>query len=150
MNQQTIQYRFEDSITMLRFIFVSNFIIAMLLMAGGSFNNSNGFRISYCLIAAVLYLIPYLFYNWQSVRVNTGLLIILLSLLGAELLHLGIPNSPIEIQQQISKGIMFDMLVSIFPYIYIGIKLFALLPASHIIMTSYKKMKTSEASFIHR
>ena len=141
MSKRIALYRFEDSVSMLKSIFIIHFTFVFFLALAygtGLPTKENLLRIVVCGISALLYLIPYLVYNWQIQAINIFLVLVLFFILGLELFTLGVPARPIGFNERMSKGFIFDIMISFVPYVYVGIRVLSLIPATQVIWTSFK------------
>lgn len=133
------EYKFKDSKQMTWAIGSGNLILALLLLSPDWTNIYSDPRTITCFMLAGFFIVVSIFHTWLSPEFNAYLAALYLSVFLFEMLQLGIPESAIAFSNKgISKGLMFDLMVGLFPYIYIGLRLFLIIPLIYITVTSYK------------
>lgn len=81
-------------------------------------------------------------YNWKKRDINIGIISLYAIALFFEIGYLGFPNTGLESSNKITKGIFFDMLVSLAPFLYVGLRAALILP---IFSIEYQRRKLEKS-----
>lgn len=136
-------YTFEDHKAMIKGLIAGNLILALIFLLGDWSNLWRDARTQICLVSAIIFLLINVYYNWKSPKFNGILMLVYLSIFAFEFFNLGIPKSPIEYKEYISKGAMLQMFLGFLPCLYIGLRLGLVFPLIQIIFSSQKLEKFS-------
>jgi hypothetical protein len=138
------KYRFEDSVTGIRLPIVVNLIIAVYFII---FDWQNPYLI-YCLGSGIILLVITYFYDWKTPYLNLFIALVYLMVFIAEMIFEGFPN-PSYYPSGSGKGVFIDLILFILPFVYIGIRLFTVIPLIRVFWLSYQleKMKAHVNSF---
>lgn len=92
------------------------------------------------LILAILFFIGIKLNNWQSHQLNLCFLFVYLVLLLGEWLFLGIPGYTIGFHQGtvVSKGVLLEFIGGLLPFIYVGMRIFLVIPLIMITVSSHR------------
>lgn len=94
------------------------------------------------LIIAILFFIAIKLNNWESHQLNLCFLFVYLFLIILEWLFLGIPNSIIGYHQGgVSKGMLLEFAGGLMPLIYVGMRIFLIIPLILITISSFRLSK---------
>lgn len=129
-------YKFNDDKNMIKVLIVSNLFFSILLSLPDLSNYATDLRIQICLFSGLFFLGIYKYYDWRTHAINVLAMLFYLFLFLIEFLYLGVPSSLLNISQVLTKGVMFEMLVSILPYVYMGIRMAIILPLIKILYSS--------------
>ena len=118
------EYKFSSSTNHIKsFAFSSLFLFVMFLTQGWSAVSVNANAL-FCLLIGIAVIILYFRYDWKNPYINMFLTLSYLISVIMELYIYGLPGSDYTIDGNVlSKGILFDLLVGLLPYIYGGFKL---------------------------
>ena len=121
-----LQYQFKDSRRLIYATILGNLLLGILLMFPdfrGVFQNPH---VIWCLTSAIILFVLLKAYHWKSFSINTGILVVYLLGVLVEYLQSGLPGTSLQgsISEPVSKGILFNMLVSILPGLYLAIRIF--------------------------
>jgi len=136
INKIMDSYRFQDDKKMVITVPVIHILFSALFLTMDWSNLLTDLRTQLCVFIAVTFLGLYLFYNWRSSNINVMIAVFYLLTIGLELFYLGIPNSALTVSDDISRGVLFEMLLSTFPHIYLAIRIGAIFPLIKIIFSS--------------
>ncbi len=92
------------------------------------------------LMIAILFFIGLKLNNWQFHQLNVCFIFVYLLLLVVELLCLGIPGYTIGFHQGsvVNKGILLEFMGGLLPFIYLGMRIFLVIPLILITISSYR------------
>ncbi len=92
------------------------------------------------LIIAILFFIGFKLNNWQSHQLNLCFTFVYLLLLLGEWLFLGIPSYTIGFHQGsvISKGALLEFFGGLIPFIYMGMRIFLVIPLIMMTISSHR------------
>lgn len=92
------------------------------------------------LILAILFFMGIKLNNWQSHQLNLCFIFVYLLLLLDEWLFLGIPNYTIGFYQGrvVNKGVLLEFFGGLLPFIYVGMRIFLIVPLIMITVSSYR------------
>ncbi len=136
INKIIESYRFEDDKKIIVTTIVINLIFLAIFLMIDWTNIYADIRTQICLFIGISYAGLYKYYDWKSASINILVMLLYLFLLLFEFVYCGIPNSPLSIDENISKGTLLELLTSTFPYIYIFLRIGAILPLIKIIFSS--------------
>lgn len=129
-------YQFENKKGGLKAVIFGNTLLFVLAF----FGNFNNFHISpfalMSLISALLVFGINRVYNWKNAMTNFKIVSAYLLIFIFELILFGIPNSIMEINAGISKGIFMEILFYIVPFVYTGIRIALVIPLVMIYLVS--------------
>lgn len=136
INKILESYRFQDDKKMIVTTIVVHFIFLAIFLMVDWTNLLSDLRTQICLFIGISYMALYKYYNWRSTNINVLIMLFYLFLIIFELIYCGIPNSPLSVGNNISKGIIFEVLISTIPYIYLFLKIGVIFPLIKIIFSS--------------
>ena len=138
------KYRFEDDRRATLSVGIFNLIIAVFIVLGMFPKIQFDIRAVLCICTGITFLLLYKYYDWKSSITNWTIAILYLVLFILEFIHLGTPGNIIEFNyNRISKGVMFQMMIGILPYLYMIVKIGIILPLVNIIYSSQKVNRLS-------
>jgi len=93
-----------------------------------------------CFTIGLLFFIAIKLNNWQSNQLNLYLIFVYLIILFSEWWFLGIPNSTINTHERFSvrKGIMVELMSDLLPLIYVGMRIFLIIPLMMMACSSHR------------
>ena len=117
----------------IRIIPICNFVFFLFFLAFSLTINYD--RVILLFSTAILFFLIHYLYDWSSSSINVSFFILYLALVGIEYLIIGMPESGATFQ--LGKGILFNIVIFVFPIIYIGIRVGC---ALSILLLEYKKI----------
>ena len=93
----------------------------------------------FSLIIAILFFIGLKLNNWQSHQLNLYFIFVYLFLLVGEWFLLGIPGYTIGFHKGtvVSKGVLLEFMGGLLPFIYVGMRIFLIIPLILITISSH-------------
>lgn len=129
--------RFNDDRTLVKSVFISNFIFAILFCMAHGTPMFSVYRMLISLVCAILFISFYFLYDWQSTHVNLSLIFLYLMIFLFEFILFGVPVGVTIFEGgEISKGILFDLVMGILPFVYLGLKVCLIYPLIKICYSS--------------
>lgn len=140
-------FKFQDAREGTRSTVVGNvflLLIFIFLDVDIIFENSRTIFISLSILVVVLAIF---FYDWSSLAGNLSVASGYLIFCFLEMQMLGMPESWFSIGEDgISKGLMFELLISMMPIIYVLLRFGLVLPLFYVTYRSYQLISTSKAA----
>lgn len=124
MNQRVVQHKYDharESAARIGYAHIAFLFILLLYMPGEGWM-VNG-RTVYCIISAFMITALQYVLNMAQVKYVVVVIVTYLSIVFVELMTCGIPRQLIDIDASLSKGVMFEMLLSMIPVVYVGLRI---------------------------
>ena len=132
------QFRFENALAGVKTVAFANFFLLVIILTGTGEPVgflSHGF---FSLLSGSMIFLGTLSYNWSNPKINLSFLFVYMVIFFVELLLIGIPEQLLSSSGRISKGFLFDMVLYMLPFIYLGIRITCILP---LLMIYYRSRK---------
>lgn len=130
--------RFEEDRAAIKSVFIFNLLFAALYCFCWRSDLFITSRLLICLITGLAFLVISYIYDWRSVVGNLYLVLLYIILLFTEYFWLGVPTGVgLVFSNQVSKGVLLEILIAMIPYLYIGIKIFLIIPLIKICFSSW-------------
>ncbi|HKK76057.1 MAG TPA: hypothetical protein VJ953_13345 [Saprospiraceae bacterium] len=144
-SSKILQYRFEDTVAMIKATIVGNLLMGLIILLAGFKNFTEVPQTQYCLATGLLVWIIFHNYRWKNTERNALFAVLYLMGAGAELYYLGIPNSPLAFREDtIGKGFLFEISVHLLPYLYVSLRILLVIPLISVTLVSRKLGKVQD------
>lgn len=142
-SKQIYQYKFEDSVSKLSAITLIHFLFSIILLFYAPDAVLQNYRLIICFLIFLIFFIASFTYNWLSQPINAFFLAFYLTSLFVEYIFLGIPATPFDFSNgyAIGRGVMFDIVVVLMPYVYCGLRMGFMLLIISVIHNSGRVQK---------
>lgn len=125
------EYKFEGTNNYPKVVGIINLMLFFILMVAGFDYILHHTYTWFSLFSGVIFLFISRAYDWRSSTRN-GLIIICYGLtVVLEFSLFGIPGSPLPFGSDLSKGLVFDLVIGLLPHVYAGLRtmsIFCLVP----------------------
>jgi len=138
-NTNIVRYKFEDAISMTNLCDMGNALLFSVFCIGGLSLVLSSFHAQMCGLTALLFLVIKQNYDWKNASLNWLLVGLYLTLFIIEVVQAGIPISPLGFDSQFGEGDLLNLFVGIAPEVYIGLRLFFIIPLLNIILVEKPK-----------
>ena len=143
-SQKIAEYKFQDSQRIVYSIPVGHLLLVIAFtLPGASTIFTNPFALSYGL-TAILFFVSIKLNSWQSHHFNLLLIFVYILIFFGEWILFGIPTSLITSNQtfSVSKGVLLQIISDMMPYIYVGMRLFLVIPLIQMTISSNQLKKS--------
>jgi hypothetical protein len=129
-------YKYHDSKRIAYAIPLGHFFFML-----GFFFSENTFAFSnphfwVCFNVSIFYLFVFVFYEWQNSFFSQFLVFFYALSLFIEFFAFGLPPSLMPFNHTLSKGILLEIFVSLMPFVYLGFRIFLIVPLIQLILNS--------------
>lgn len=132
-NKNIIHYKFEDAVRMTNLCDAGNALLFSVYCLGGLSLILSSFHAQICGFTALVFFVIKQKYDWRSTFFSWLLVVLYLALFIVELVKLGLPISPLTLDEQLSDGMLLNLFIGIVPEVYIGLRLLFVFPLLNII-----------------
>lgn len=129
LSKKVTEYLFEKRVAAVKATFVGNLIMATIILLDGIKNFTEVPQAQFCLYSGLFVLIVFLKYQWKNPDFNWFVAGIYFIGVVMELILIGFPEPLISMTTNgLSKGIMFEIVMLIVPYVYMGLRAGLVIP----------------------
>ncbi len=126
------EYKFDLVRNYAKAVIVINLLLFLVLATRGwDYIIANPYTF-FSLGSSILVFIAVMIYDWRSSKINLGIILFYVFIVGYEFLYFGIPKNVVDLaSRSTSKGLLMDMFLMLLPHLYFGLRcaaVFCLLP----------------------
>lgn len=141
ISKKIAEYRFQDSQKIVYATPIGNLLLVVVFAFPGILTI---FTNPYALISGItgiLFFMSIGLNNWQSNLINILFILVYIFILLLEWFLFGLPTSSIVCNQNftINKGVLLEIIGGMMPYLYVGIRIFLVVPLIQMAIASHHK-----------